>query len=179
MYMSFNDISNAKPKVHVRFATTVDKFGYGTWDYSNLDFQFRRCGTLASTMTDPYAPIIQRKHTHITSGLKHVFDTHVIINRLRKLCGDTLDDPIHTIQIINRQLLSDRTRAMYYKALFQSVPRMYSDTQTLGDVYSKYYTYSTTKSAFVKKCCGSKTPSIELYELEYNKYSRSDSLTKL
>jgi hypothetical protein len=146
---------------------------------TNTEFAFRKCGALASHVFNPFAPMIRKPKEFIKSGLKHKIDTHAVINILKAKFGNIIDCPIQLIPKVDTLHLTDRQKAHYFKALYQAIPR----TKTYSHMYTIYYKdtvishiQSADKRKFIYSCMNNNTPLNKLYEKEYYKYSRYDSI---
>lgn len=143
-----------------------------------VEFAFRKCGPLNPNVSNPFAPIIRKPKQHITSGLRHKIDTHAVVNRLTLLFGNIIECPLELIPKLDTLLLTDRQKAHYFKALYQSL----AVNKSYADMYNKYYKDSNCTSIkpyarrnFILSCKNNPTPLRNLYEREYCKYSRFDS----
>lgn len=146
---------------------------------TRTEFAFRRCGALASHVFNPFAPTIRRPKEFIKSGLKHKIDTHAVVNILKAKFGNIIDCPLQLIPKIYTLHLSDRQKAYYFKALYQAIPR----DRTYSHMYNTYYKDTNIaniqppdKRTFIYSCMNNNTSLNKLYEKEYYKYSRYDSL---
>lgn len=154
---------------------------------TETEFAFRKCGALASNVHNPFAPIIQKPKELITSGLRHKIDTHTIVNRIRAKFGDIIDCPLQLIPKMESLRLTERQKAHYFKALYQALPELYKrdkdpTERTYAHMYDKYYKDVDISSVkpdlrnFIYSCNHNSTYLKKLYEIEYFKFSRFDSL---
>lgn len=153
------------------------------------EFAFRKCGPLNSHVFNPFAPLIRKPKELITSGLRHKIDTHAVVNILKAKFGNIIDWPLELIPKVYSLSLTDRQKAHYFKALYQVLPKVYKVDEegtmdlSYGHMYEKYYKdvdigaiKPPDRRNFIYSCENNNTPLKTLYEREYYKYSRFESL---
>lgn len=159
-------------------AHTSNKDNKDNKDNKETEFAFRKCGALVSNVFNPFAPIIKKPKELITSGLRHRIDTHAVTNIIKAKFGSLIDCPLELIPKVHTLYLTDRQKAHYFKALYQACPQI-----TYADMYETYYRGTDIASItppdrrnFIWSCENNATPLNKLYEREYFKFSRFDSL---
>jgi len=164
-------------------------FTHNMSNKTQTEFAFRKCGPLAPNVFNPFAPLIKKPKELVTSGLRHKIDTHAVINILKSKFGSIIDCPLMLIPKIDTLNLTERQKAHYFKALYQSLPkidRVDEEGQTeltYDHMYNKYYKDTNLDLVkppdfrnFIYSCKDNKTPLKKLYEKEYFKFSRFDSI---
>ena len=145
-----------------------------------IDYQFRKSGPIHSSVNFPWNPLIQKPNS-ILDNLHQKNNNKVIINQIIKNYGNLLDCPIEIIKKINltnKYQLSDHRKVLYFKALFQEIPKYFPKIDlTYDHMYRKYFhnkllnNYTLNEKIFISKCVNNNKLFIEMYEREYIKYT--------
>ena len=143
---------------------------------TNTDYQFRKSGPILSAINFPWNPLIQ-KPQNVPDNLHKKGNYKTIIKKIINTYGNLIDCPIELIKQINKANkyeLTEKRKALYFKALFQETPVKL----TYDYMYKKYFisetleNYTTNEKMLINKCLNNTTPLVELYKREYLKYSK-------
>ena len=145
-----------------------------------IDYQFKKTGPLSAAVVNPWAPCIT-KPPSIKQLIDVLNDNTVTMNKLLKTIKSPLDCPIDVIKEINALPITERRKALYYRALYQSVHKFNVGKDfTLGDMYEKYYAedglrgagYSVFEKNIIRNCKSNSGLIVDLYKREFFTYSK-------
>lgn len=144
------------------------------------DYQFKKSGLLSSVVTNPWAPCIM-KPPPVKPIIDVLNNNTVTMNKILQTIRAPLDCPIDVIKEINALTINERRKALYYKALYQSIHSYDVPTDfTLAKMYNKYYlnagpfgdSYTVFEKNIIRNCKDNNGFIIDLYKREFYTFSK-------